>query len=268
MQIPDKVIRVLLSADLSNSQRGVLFSATALYIRKKTKVAIRDKKVREIFNEEILPGLESELTTINLNKKKAASARWENNGRQDVLDTMEVEEEKTESVNREPRQELKSNVVESPKRSRVAKVKIDDSASDTSELVRSYMSSYTVREVTRDFWKRFSDEWNQLDLLNKNVRGLTDARRQKLNVLLRKYSEDEIITAVRNISNSRFLLGLKDAETRNGVTIRKWQVSIDWFLKEDNFIRVLEGEFTDMQKTEMDENMKAWMENLIVARGE
>lgn len=56
---------------------------------------------------------------------------------------------------------------------------------------------------------------------------------------LKQYGEEQIIRAIENIKQSTFLQG----GGNNG-----WVVTFDWFLKPNNFIKVLEGNYTDVHR--------------------
>ena len=60
-----------------------------------------------------------------------------------------------------------------------------------------------------------------------------------LNARLKEYGEEKIIEAIEKAKASPFLKG----QNRKG-----WVITFDWFLKPDNFIKVLEGNFDERKE--------------------
>ena len=69
---------------------------------------------------------------------------------------------------------------------------------------------------------------------------LTDKRRKAINAILKKYSTDEIIQAFDLANESDFLIGKND---------RGWKADIDFILREDKFINILEGKYGGRKRT-------------------
>lgn len=63
---------------------------------------------------------------------------------------------------------------------------------------------------------------------------LTDIRIKAINKITKKYSCEEIITVLDNANNSEFLKGNND---------RGWKANIDFILREDKFVSILEGRY-------------------------
>lgn len=63
---------------------------------------------------------------------------------------------------------------------------------------------------------------------------LTDTRIKAINKIIKKYSREEIITVLDNANNSEFLKGNND---------RGWKANIDFILREDKFVSILEGRY-------------------------
>jgi hypothetical protein len=57
-----------------------------------------------------------------------------------------------------------------------------------------------------------------------------------LKARIREYGIDEVVRAIRNVSESTFLKG----GSKSG-----WTITFDWFVKPNNFPKVLEGNYTD-----------------------
>ena len=60
---------------------------------------------------------------------------------------------------------------------------------------------------------------------------------------LRSYSKEEVLEAIENIKSSDFLKG-------NGTNFK---VTFDWFIRPNNFPKVLEGNYTN--RTQQDKTM-------------
>lgn len=83
---------------------------------------------------------------------------------------------------------------------------------------------------------RVIEAWNSLNL-TRIVKITPDSQRaQWLNKRLRDYGLDNILLAIENVRNSSFLMG----NNRKG-----WQATFDWFIKPNNFPKVLDGNYAD-----------------------
>ena len=84
---------------------------------------------------------------------------------------------------------------------------------------------------------RIADAWNRLPL--QKVNRFTEIRKARTETLLAQYPADEIIRAIESISHSRFLLG-------GGA--KGWHIRFDWFIRPENFRKVLEGNYLDEEE--------------------
>lgn len=88
--------------------------------------------------------------------------------------------------------------------------------------------------------QRVLDAWNSLGL-NKIQKISKDTNRGKmLNARLKEYGTDTVVQAIERIRKSSFLKG----QNRNG-----WTIVFDWFIKPNNFIKVMEGNYDDSTGT-------------------
>lgn len=128
---------------------------------------------------------------------------------------------------------------EKDKESEKETVKETSSFTDSLEEETSSSSS---KCITDRFSKTFLDEvvtkWNELPIpkIAKIHRGMT--RYGLLQGRVKQYGEDAVIAAIDNIGRSSFLQGQNK---------RGWQISFDWFVKPNNFTKVLEGQYNDGQ---------------------
>ena len=88
----------------------------------------------------------------------------------------------------------------------------------------------------------FMEKWNEL--ANKCelsiIKSFTEKRKEKLSELLEKYTQEEILETMFKIKDINFLLGRTDKSN--------WKISFDDFLKEEKFIKILEGAYYDEVK--------------------
>ena len=83
------------------------------------------------------------------------------------------------------------------------------------------------------------EAWNSLGLSSVTKIAPGTERYNLLNKRLKDYGEDEILRAIENVRNSPFLTG-------NGST--GWTATFDWFIKPNNFQKVLDGNYLDRPK--------------------
>ena len=85
--------------------------------------------------------------------------------------------------------------------------------------------------------RRVIEEWNKLQEVGINpIRDIkpSSKRYQLLKGRIREYGIDEVINAIDNVRNSDFLRGGNN---------RGWMITFDWFVKPNNFAKVLEGNY-------------------------
>lgn len=92
--------------------------------------------------------------------------------------------------------------------------------------------------VSSTFVQQLIDNWNSLGLSSKLTR-LTEGTKRygMLKARLKQYGEDDILKAINEISKSKFLMG----------RAKDFEITFDWFIKPNNFIKVLEGNYTDKE---------------------
>lgn len=81
------------------------------------------------------------------------------------------------------------------------------------------------------------NEWNNLDKNISNIQNINSGttRYKLLKARENEYGKEKILEAIRNINNSNFLKGYE----------KSWKITFDWFIKPNNFIKVLEGNYND-----------------------
>ena len=63
----------------------------------------------------------------------------------------------------------------------------------------------------------------------------TSTRAKSLRARIREYGEEKVMMAVAMVKNSDFLLGKKT----------DFQITFDWFVKPDNFAKVISGNYNN-----------------------
>ncbi len=91
--------------------------------------------------------------------------------------------------------------------------------------------------VCRTDVQRVIEQWNSLSVYGvkpvSSIKSKTK-RYEMLNARIRSYGIDKVLEAIGNIKKSAFLCG----DNKNG-----WSVTFDWFVRPNNFIKVLEGNY-------------------------
>lgn len=83
--------------------------------------------------------------------------------------------------------------------------------------------------------RRIVDAWNEIGV-NKVIRLDPNSNRAKcLGARIRDYGVDAIIEAIKSIPDSDFLMG----------RATDFQITFDWFVRPNNFPKVLEGNYTN-----------------------
>lgn len=101
------------------------------------------------------------------------------------------------------------------------------------------VSKDTIRQTDV---RRVIEEWNKLqDVGIAPIRDIKPAskRCQMLKGRIREYGMDDLLKAMDNIRHSDFLRG----ENKNG-----WMITFDWFVRPNNFLKVLEGNYNGDRK--------------------
>ena len=90
---------------------------------------------------------------------------------------------------------------------------------------------------------RATEAWNELKCYGiAPISKLTNGtkRHESLKARIEQYGVEEVLRAIENIKTSSFLKG----ETGKG-----WTITFDWFVKPNNFVKVLDGNYNDKEKS-------------------
>lgn len=111
------------------------------------------------------------------------------------------------------------------------------------------VSDDTVRQTDV---RRAAEEWNKLSA--SGVKPITklmgnSKRCSSLKARIREYGIDDVLKAINNIRDSSFLLGKGK---------RGWTITFDWFVRPNNFPKVLDGQYADKGDSSGD-GWEAWL---------
>ena len=103
-------------------------------------------------------------------------------------------------------------------------------------------SSISMKENVKEKEKESVDYQGVIDVYNEtcvslpSVQKLTDKRKRALKSITKKFSVEDLKTVFKKAEESSFLNGSSD----------KWSgATFDWLIKEDNIVKVLEGNYDD-----------------------
>jgi len=107
--------------------------------------------------------------------------------------------------------------------------------------------------------KEIAEAWNELQSLGiKPISKMaaSSARYRKLSARIREHGKDKVLSAIEQIKVSNFLQGLND---------RGWAVTFDWFVMPNNFVKVLDGNYSNRVTREQEkkgddryDGIKSW----------
>lgn len=111
-----------------------------------------------------------------------------------------------------------------------------DLSDDKSKSIPDGIDRCTARQM-----QPVIDAWNTLGLQQIKLGESTTTRYRQLKARIKSYGLDGVISAIEKIKTSSFLQG---DNTRN------WVISFDWFIKPNNFPKVLEGNYDERKQPE------------------
>jgi hypothetical protein len=90
--------------------------------------------------------------------------------------------------------------------------------------------------------QRIVDAWNSLPGLSRITKLVSGSQRYEwLKVRIRDYGIDSVLMAIENVRHSPFLLG----KSKGG-----WTITFDWFVRPNNFPKVLDGYYRNGDSSE------------------
>lgn len=98
------------------------------------------------------------------------------------------------------------------------------------------ISKESIREKETVDYQGVIDVYNETCVSLPSVQKLTDKRKRALKSITKKFSVEDLKTVFKKAEESSFLNGSSD----------KWSgATFDWLIKEDNIVKVLEGNYDD-----------------------
>lgn len=108
----------------------------------------------------------------------------------------------------------------------------------------------TTKVVSSNKLLPIIESWNSLGLQKLISINPSTNRYKMLNVRIRDYGIEKVIEAIKSISKSDFLMG----------RAKDFVITFDWFVKPNNFTKVLEGNYMDKPKaTKVDQKTKGFV---------
>lgn len=116
-------------------------------------------------------------------------------------------------------------------------LEIRDKSIDTRELEDLSVTSVTDRSTSHDDVERVREAWNAQKALTP-IRKIQPGTKRDLmlRARIREYGIDSVLEAVGMIPRCPFLMG----KSKTG-----WMISFDWFVRPNNFPKVLEGNYLE-----------------------
>ena len=137
-------------------------------------------------------------------------------------------------------QEWNQNGNQLEPQNRIDKNSIEENREDKNREEEVLAFSNEKACACRKDMHRAVEAWNTLGLakVSKIVTG--SQRDIMLKKRLSEYGIDEFLRAIENIRVSKFLMGDNK---------KNWQITFDWFIKPNNFPKVLDGNYADKSET-------------------
>lgn len=175
---------------------------------------------------------------INLGEDGLISiSNWEKHQNIEGMDRVREQTRKRVAKFRAKQKELESSNVNVTLRNAPDKNRIDKNKNRL-DIDKNTNNSHVDDE---DFKTQIISTWNCLDKNIPRIQTL-NANTQRYNMLKARINEhglDTVIKAIKSIDNSKFLKGY----------VSDFRITIDWFIKPNNFIKVLEGNYNDKKQS-------------------
>lgn len=198
---------------------------------------------------------------INLGEDGLISiSNWEKHQNIEGMEKVRAQTRKRVAKYRAKQKELEASNVNVTLRNAPDKNRIDKNRLDKNRLDidKNTNNSHVDDE---DFKTQIISVWNSLDKNIPKIQTL-NANTQRYNMLKARINEhglDTVIKAIKSIDQSKFLKGY----------VSDFRITIDWFIKPNNFIKVLEGNYNDKkQSSRLKDEYKSYAEEARAKRFE
>lgn len=153
-----------------------------------------------------------------------------------VLENLDVDNQVLDHLDVENQGQRNTNERNTKIRNKNERNTKEESISQPSFLgsANSLKKSQTKKDVDR-FVELFNEHCTNLS----KVKAITDKRKKAIQVIIKNYSWDDIITVFDLTQESDFLTGNND---------RGWKANIDFILREDKFVSILEGKYNGKKR--------------------
>lgn len=182
---------------------------------------------------------------INLGEDGLISiSNWEKHQNIEGMEKVRAQTRKRVAKFRAKQKELEASNVNVTLRNAPDKNRIDKNKNRL-DIDKNTNNSHVDDE---DFKTQIISAWNSLDKNIPRIQTL-NANTQRYNMLKARINEhglDTVIKAIKSIDNSKFLKGY----------VSDFRITIDWFIKPNNFIKVLEGNYNDKSDKKLYKNSK------------
>ena len=89
----------------------------------------------------------------------------------------------------------------------------------------------TFKDIVVEEWNKLKDPITKISTLKKDTQ-----RYKMLNQRVSEYGENKVLEAIEKIKQSSFLQGNNN---------KGWTITFEWFVRPNNFVKVLEGNYAD-----------------------
>lgn len=175
---------------------------------------------------------------INLDEDGLISiSNWEKHQNIEGMDRVREQTRKRVAKFRAKQKELESSNVNVTLRNAPDKNRIDKNKNRL-DIDKNTNNSHADDE---DFKTQILSTWNSLDKNIPRIQTLNvnTQRYQMLKARINEHGLDTVIKAIKSIDQSKFLKGY----------VSDFRITIDWFIKPNNFIKVLEGNYNDKKQS-------------------
>lgn len=179
----------------------------------------------DVYLIELALGVFSKLNMIQLEEHIIKIEGWEEHQNIDGLDKIREQTRKRVAKYRKNQKQLIGNVTGNDEVTESNAIE-EEREEDIDNISKDILSSNKLLPVI--------ETWNKLNL-SKVVSIKPNSNRAKLlNSRIKDVGIEKVIKAIESINDSDFLKGQND---------RGWCITFDWFIKPNNFIKVLEGNY-------------------------
>ena len=180
------------------------------------------------------------LGMINLDESNLCVTGWEEHQNIEGLEKIREQTRKRVARCREKQKLIPSSVTSNVTVTQSNGTDIDIDIEEDIDKERDIdINTLSKDIVSSTFVQRIIDKWSSLNLTSKLTKITPGTNRYKmLKARVKQYSEDEVINAIDEITKSKFLKGQAN----------DFEITFDWFIKPNNFLKVLEGNYRDKEE--------------------